>query len=59
MTDVLVFHDGRVAKFTCTDCGANVERFAPSRQTRPVCLHCEALPGWHKDPKLRAILGEP
>lgn len=46
-------------EFVCVECGSQIVRII-ARPTEPkLCAHCIHLPGWHTDPKLREIFGEP
>jgi hypothetical protein len=48
--------DDEVDEFTCRSCNQHVIRIIPS-SAPPICAHCVALPGWHKNPKLFRIFG--
>ena len=43
-------------EFDCADCGQHIMVFGDDRLPEgPFCLTCLYMPGWFKDPKLRAI----
>lgn len=45
-------------EFDCCECTTHVVDVIRDKPPEPpLCALCLHLPGWHEDPKLRAILG--
>lgn len=48
--------DRDVVEFDCCECGVHVFALCLDRAPEPpLCCTCLHLPGWHRDPQLRAI----
>lgn len=47
---------GGPREFVCVECGTPVIQIVSVYEER-LCCTCIMLPGWHTDPKLRALLG--
>ena len=43
-------------EFDCIECGAHVFAFGRVPREMPLCATCISMPGWFRDPQLRAIL---
>lgn len=45
----------RADEFDCCECGRHIIRIIPDG-TGPVCGACIFMPGWFRDPEIRAVL---
>lgn len=45
----------RAEEFDCCECGRLI-RIIPDLLTGPICAACLMMPGWFRDPEIRAVL---
>jgi hypothetical protein len=46
----------RETEFDCIECGRHIVRLAAPADQPKLCAACITMPGWFRDPKLRAII---
>lgn len=47
--------DDHVREFDCIECGRHIIQFCGPSPMK-LCAACLTIPGWYRDPRLRAVL---